>query len=157
MNPPNSAGAVVVDSNIIISICSKENSAETAREAIGDLAAAGCTFYAPGAIVAEVLYILCRKHADGQLSAPDFAQSMEMANKYLATILPPPHGDRALFNRAHELRQSYSCGDSTDCIFIALAEDLTKTGEPAEILTLDKKLVNVAKQASSVRVRLLSS
>jgi predicted nucleic-acid-binding protein len=61
MSQPSNSGAVVVDSNVLISICSKETSISTAKQALDDYAAKSWAFYAPGVIVAEVLFVLCRK------------------------------------------------------------------------------------------------
>ncbi len=157
MTPSSKPGAAVIDSSVLIAICSKETSAETARQAIADYAAAGWTFFAPGVIVAEALFVLCRKQSDGLLSATDYGQAVILLKKHLSPILPPPNGDAALIDRASEIRQGDSCAHSTDCIFIALAEQLAKAGDPVEILTFDKRLGNVAKSAAGVLVRLLPS
>lgn len=48
MSQANNPGAVVVDSNVLISICSKENSHATADQALAGYAAQQWPFYATG-------------------------------------------------------------------------------------------------------------
>jgi predicted nucleic acid-binding protein len=57
----------VIDSNILVSICSREPTHQTAKNALADYAAKGWRFYSTGAILTEVLYILCKKLQDGLL------------------------------------------------------------------------------------------
>ena len=55
-------GAVVIDANVAIAISSKEADREPkAKAELLRYSTAGHLFYAPGAIVAETLYILCGK------------------------------------------------------------------------------------------------
>jgi predicted nucleic acid-binding protein len=154
----NSAGAVVIDANVLISICSNEPSEATARAALADYTARNWAFYAPSVIVTEVLFALCRKLQDGSLSAASHKQAVEDFNgSYLPAISPPPNGDAALLLRAEEIRSGYSCLHSADGFYLALAEELTLSGT-AEFLTFDKRVVNVAaNNAPSVKVNLLPS
>lgn len=157
MTQPISAGAVVVDSNVLISICSKETSIATAQQALADYAAKNWRFYAPGVIVAEVLFVLCRKLSDGTLTATTYNEAIEMLKDQMVAILPPPSGDALLIQRAKEIQSGYSCLHSADCLYVALTEELTKSG-PAEFLTFDKRVVNVvANNAPTVKVYLLPS
>jgi predicted nucleic acid-binding protein len=72
-------------------------------------------------------------------------------------IRQSPQGDIRFILRAEEIRQGYSCLHSADGFFLALNEDLAKSG-PAEFLTFDKRVVNVAaSNAPSVKVNLLPS
>ncbi|MGH9897958.1 MAG: type II toxin-antitoxin system VapC family toxin [Pyrinomonadaceae bacterium] len=157
MSQPSNPGAVVVDSNVLISICSKETSLSTAEHAFVDYAAKSWVFYAPGVIVAEVLFVLCRKLSDGTLTYAAYDEAIEMLKDHMAVILPPPSGEATLIQLAKEIQAGYSCLHSADCLYIALAEELTKSGA-AEFLTFDKRAVNVAaKNAPLVRINLLPS
>ena len=70
-------------------------------------------------------------------------------------ILPSPRGDASLITRAEEVRSGYGCSRSADGIYIALAEDLSKTG-PTKLLTFDQDLENQVKQnAPTVSVHLI--
>ena len=154
----HSAGAVVIDANIWISICSQEPSAATARKALADYTAKNWAFYAPTVVITEVLFALCRKLQDGSLTAATHQQAIDdFRLSFLPAIAAPPKGDAALIVRADAIRQGYSCLTSADGFYIALAEELTVNGA-AELLTLDKRLVNVAaNNAPSVKVNLLPS
>jgi predicted nucleic acid-binding protein len=154
----SSAGAVVVDANIFISICSKEPTEGTARTALADYALRNWAFYAPNVIFAEVLFALCRKGADGTLDAASYKRCVDdFRLSFLPKLLPPPMGDAALYARAEEIRSGYSCPHTSDSFYLALTEDLAKIG-PAEFLTFDKRVVNVAaKNAPTVKVNLLPS
>lgn len=155
MSQPSNPGAVVVDSNVLISICSKETSVATAEQAFADYAAKNWIFYAPGVVIAEVLFVLCRKLSDGTLTAAAYDEAIEIFKDHMATVLPPPSGDATLIQRAREIQTGYSCLHSADCIYIALTEELARSGV-AEFLTFDKRVVNVAKNnAPSVKVTLL--
>ncbi|MGH9846721.1 MAG: hypothetical protein ACREEM_49105, partial [Blastocatellia bacterium] len=73
------------------------------------------------------------------------------------TISPPPMGDASLLLRAEEIRSGYSCLHSADGFYLALTEELAKSGS-AEFLTFDKRVVNVAAMnAPTVKVNLLPS
>ncbi|MGH9799388.1 MAG: type II toxin-antitoxin system VapC family toxin [Blastocatellia bacterium] len=155
MSQPNSSGAVVIDSNVLISICSKENSYSTAKQALADYSAKNWVFYAPGVIVSEVLFVLCRKLSDGSLTAAAYDDGIELLKDQLTMILPPPRGDAALVQRSREIQTGYSCLHSADCLYVALAEELAASGA-AEFVTFDKRVGNVAaKNAPTVRVNLL--
>jgi predicted nucleic acid-binding protein len=157
MSPPNSLGAAVVDSNILISISSKESTHTAAQTALSDYTTKGFIFYAPGVIVAEALFVLCRKLSDGSLAEADYDKAIEILKKHLEVIQPPPSGDVALVQRAKEIQKGYSCLHSADCLYLALTEELAKNGT-AEFVTFDKRVMNVAaKNAPSVKVNLLPS
>ena len=154
----NNPGTVVIDANILISICSRELSEATATAALADYTARNWAFYAPSVILTEVLFALCRKLQDGTIDAATHRKAVEDFNlSYLPAISPPPNGDAALLVRAEEIRQGYSCLHSADGFYIALTEELAKSGA-AEFLTFDKRTVNVAaNNAPSVKVNLLPS
>jgi len=151
----SSSGAVVIDANILISICSQEPTHATAESALADYTAKNWAFYAPGAILTEVLFVLCKKRQSGLIDALTYKKAVEDFNDYMSVILPPPSGDVALLLRAEEISNGYSCLHSTDGFYIALAEELTKSSV-AEFVIFDKGVVNVAaKNAPTVKVNLL--
>ncbi|MEP7338721.1 MAG: hypothetical protein ABI977_13370 [Acidobacteriota bacterium] len=128
-----------------------------AEDALDDYAAKNWAFYAPGAILTETLFILCRKQQDGSLTEAEHAEAVETFNDYMQGIRPSPQGDIRLILRNEEIRKGYSCLHSADAFYIALAEELAQSG-PAEFLTFDKRAVNVvASNAPSVKVNLLPS
>jgi predicted nucleic acid-binding protein len=152
---PSSAGAAVIDANILISICAREPSHQTAIDALADYGARGWVLYAPGAILTEVPFALCKKQQDGLLTAAEHQAAIETFNDYMQTIHPSLHGDIPFILRAEEIRRGYSCLHTTDAFYLALAEELAKSGA-AEFLTFDKRVVNVAaKNAPTVKVKLL--
>ncbi len=152
-----SAGAVVIDANILVAICAKEPREPTAKAALSDYTAKNWAFYAPGAILTEVLFILCRKLQSGEIDAAKHKKAVEEFNDYMSAILPSPQGDIGFILRNEEIRSGYSCLHSADAFYIALTEELAKSG-PAEFLTFDKRVINVvANNAPTVKVNLLPS
>jgi predicted nucleic acid-binding protein len=155
MNQPSSPGAVVVDANVLVSICSKEPTHLMAENALADYAANNWTFYAPGVIVGEVLFVLCRKLENGLLTEAAHGKAIEIFQDHMSVILPPPGGEAPLISRAEEVRSGYGCSRSADGLYVALTEELMKTGA-AEFLTFDKDVVNqIGKNAPTVKVNLL--
>lgn len=60
MSQPSNAGAVVVDANVLISLCTKEPlTFAQADAAFNDYGQRGWTYHAPNAVVSETLFILC--------------------------------------------------------------------------------------------------
>ncbi len=152
-----SAGAVVIDANILVAICAKEPGEPTAKAALADYTARNWAFYAPGAILTEVLFILCRKLQSGEIDGAKHRKAVEDFNDYMSAITPSPQGDIRFILRNEEIRRGYSCLHSADAFYLALAEDLAQGG-PAEFLTFDKRVVNVAaNNAPTVKVNLLPS
>jgi predicted nucleic acid-binding protein len=158
MTQPSSAGAVVIDANILVSLCTKEpQTFSQANAAFNDYAQKGWEFYAPNVIVGEAVFIFCRKLQLGQLTEAEHADSLDFLIDYTALISMPAGGDASLLPRAEEVRSGYGCSRSADGLYIAFAEQLAVQG-PAEILTLDGGFTNqVAKNAPTVRVNLLPS
>jgi predicted nucleic acid-binding protein len=151
----SSPGAVVIDANVLISICAKEPSHQIAENALANYANQGWVFYAPGAILTEVPFVLCKKFEGGLLTAVKYQEAIEAFNDYMQMIRPSPHGDIPFILRAEEISKGYSCLHSADSFYIALTEELAKSGA-AEFLTFDKRVVNVAvKNAPTVKVILL--
>ncbi len=156
MNQTNSPDAVVIDANVLIASCAREaTKLSQAEVVINEYAMNGVLFYAPGALIAEVLYILCKKQQEGVLGEESYREAIENLQDQMQAFFPSPRGDSALIARAEEIRNGYGCSHSTDSIYIALAEELAKTND-VELLTFDKGLEKqVAKKAPSVRVGLL--
>ncbi|MGE0132000.1 MAG: type II toxin-antitoxin system VapC family toxin [Blastocatellales bacterium] len=153
----SSAGAVVIDANVLVSICSREPTHQTAKTALSNYSARGWAFYAPGAILTEVLFILCKKLQDGSLSEAEHQKAVKVFDRYMQGIRPSPQGDIRFILRNEEIRKGYSCLHSADAFYLALAEELAKGGL-AEFLTFDKRVVNVAAtNTPSVKVNLLPS
>lgn len=150
------APAVVPDANILVALCSNEQfTFSIAEQAFEKYVQEGWDFFAPNIIVAEVLYVLCQKPAQGILTETEHKQSVELFINYMIAIALPEGGDSSLVKRAEEIRVSYGCSRSSDGFYIALAEELTKTRR-TELLTFDKGMINqAAKNASTVIVTLL--
>lgn len=152
MNKPDT---VVIDANILISIASKESVTHTIAELeLRNYANNGWNVVAPHIIVAEGLFALCQKFTSGVLSEVDYEKAVEDFNSYLS-VIELPLSDAFLFKRASELRENYGCSRSSDCLYIALAEELSKTRN-TEILTFDQGFSNqIIKNASGVKLRTL--
>jgi predicted nucleic acid-binding protein len=155
MTPSSSPKAAVIDSNVLIAICSKEPTFTIADHTLQEYAAKGFTFYAPSVIVSEALYALCNKLHSGTLTSITYDEAVENFQDQMAAILSPPHGEASLIRRAKEIRTGYGCSRSSDSIYIALAEELSGVG-PTKLLTLDQALENQVKHnAPTVSVHLL--
>ncbi len=148
--------AVVLDANILIALCSKENlTFQSAEKAFGEYIQNGWQFFAPNIIVAEVLYILCQKSSLGILTDAEHKRAVEVFEDYMTGVLLSENGESALIKRAVKIREGYGCSRASDSLYIALAEELTKT-RTTELLTFDKGFVNqAAKNAPTVNVTLL--
>jgi len=84
-----------------------------------------------------------------------YEDALKNLQDQMQAILPPPQGDAALIKRATDIRSGYGCSRSTDGLYIALVEELSKTGS-AEFLTFDKGAGNqIKKNAPSVTMNLL--
>jgi predicted nucleic acid-binding protein len=156
MTPTNLPLAVVTDANVLIAICSKEQQTyQTAKDALDEYARQGAEFFAPNAIVAEVLFVLCKKQDAGILSVAEHEKAVEFFQDYLTIITLSPDGEPALIKRAEEIRNGYGCSRTSDGFYIALAEELAKN-RPTEFLTFDAGFTNqTAKNAPSVTINLL--
>ena len=149
--------AVVVDANIAIAMCAKEDKKEAVAAAeIARYSSRGCDFYAPGVIVTETLYILCQQLQSGLLTPAEHAQAVGDFDILMSRVLPPPRGDASLIKRAEELRAGYGCSRSADGVYIALAEQLAQT-MTTTLLTFDKALsAQVAANSPTIKVHLLT-
>lgn len=156
--PASSVGSVVVDANVLIAICAREDDKfSKAETALKDCAARGSIFYAPGLIIGEVLYVLCGKLQNGLLTAGEHEKAVRSFQAQMNAILPPPRGDAALITRGEEIRNGYGCSRSADSVYLALAEELAQSGD-IELLTFDEDLQKqAAKNAPSVKINLLPS
>lgn len=154
--PSSAPGAVVVDANVPIAIAANEPGEPQATAAINHYLAQQYTFYAPGAIVAETLYVLCGKLQDGSLTAPEHAQAVQDFQLFMGMLEPPPSGEAALVLRAEAIRGTYTCRRSADGIYVALAEELAAT-KPTVLLTFDENMSKqAARHAPAVVVHLLT-
>ncbi len=158
MTPVNSpAGAVVVDANVPLAIVASEPGEPNASAAITRYAGLNYTFYAPGAILAETLYVLCCKMQDGNLTPSEHAQAIADLDAFMQMVKSPPNGESRLLLRAETIRGAYSCRRSADGIYIALAEALSAT-LPTVLLTFDEDMAKQAtKFAPTVSVELLTT
>ena len=145
--------AVVIDASIAIAISTREADREPLASAeLLRLSNAGYLFYAPGAILAETLFVLCHKLQNGLLTPVEHTQAIVDFGTLLLKILPPPNGEASLATRAEAIRSGYSCRRSADGIYIALAEELTTTMTTL-LLTFDQDMKSqVAQNAPPVTV-----
>ena len=157
MIPAINSSAVVIDANFLIVLCAKEpDTFALAREQMKFYGDNGYQPYAPGVLVAEVLFALCRKLSEGSLTPTEHNQAVTSLNIYLQTIAPPPSGDTALTLRAEAIRGTYGCSRSADGLYIALAEELAHS-VPTELVTFDVALAKqVQEVAPTVKVVLLA-
>jgi len=148
---------VVVDANVVIAICSKEAiTYPKAEHAFRSYARRAWDFCAPNIVVAEVLYVLCRKVADGVLTNGEHDLCVKAFEEIMTNVITPGGGDSTLISRAVEIRASYGCSRMSDSIFLAYAEKLT-VDRKVELLTLDTGMINhAAKCTPTVSVNLLT-
>jgi predicted nucleic acid-binding protein len=153
----NPARAVGIDASVTVAIAAKETDKEPqASTEIVRYSGLGYDFFAPGAVVTETLYVLCKKLESGALSAPDHAQAIQDFHAFMSKVFPPPNGDGALILRTEAIRGTYTCRGSADGVNIALAEELT-TVRPTVLLTFDEDMVKQANNnAPTVNVQLLT-
>ena len=157
MSPSSLQSAVVPDANVLVAICSKEAlTFPVAKTEFDQYVRDGWEFFAPNIIVAEVLYVLCGKLANGILTKREHEKAVEFFMDLMTAVSPPENGEASLIKRAEEIRETYGCSRASDSLYIALAEDLTKTRQ-TEILTFDKGFVNqAAKNAPTVQINLIT-
>jgi len=152
----NNLFAVVPDANVLIGLCAGEKDKfKTAETAFDDYTNKGYEFFAPNVLVAEVVFVLCQKLADGSLTRLEYETAVKAFKYYLSFIVLVPNGETSLIDRAVEIRDGYGCSRSSDAFYLALAEELAKTHD-TELLTFDKGFVNqAAKNAPTVKINLL--
>ena len=147
---------VVLDASLIIALCAKEpRRFDTAKAEVENHAQAGGLFYAPNVIVGETLYVLRRKLRDGDLTDIEHAQAVQSFYVRMTAVLPPPGGEVSLILRADAICTGLGPGRSADALYVALAEELSRTYE-TRLLTFDQGMSNeVARHAPDVTVHLL--
>lgn len=158
MNQASSSlpNCVVIDANVPIAIAANEPGEPNATSAINHYLANQSVFYAPGAIVAEVLYVLCGKEQEGSLTASEYQQAIEDFALFISMVNSPPGGDGSLVRRAAAVRGTYTCRRSADGIYIALAEKLAAS-HPTVLLTFDENMAKHAARVSpAINVHLLT-
>ncbi len=156
MTPTTNPPAIVIDSNVLIGICAKEKDKhQTAETAVEDYLTKGYEFFAPNVIVSEVIFVLCQKLSNGLLIQTEYDKAIESFKNYLSFIIFTPNGKADLVDRAIETIRGYGCSRSSDGLYIALAEEVSKNYD-TKLLTFDKGIINqVAKNAPTVKVHLL--
>lgn len=77
MSPMSIPNALIIDANLLISVCSKEPTAIIVQTELENYALNGWEFVAPNVIVAEVLFILCQKLQNGLLTPTNYNESIE--------------------------------------------------------------------------------
>ncbi len=114
--------AVVPDANVLIALCAKEkDKLQTAEAAFKHYTKQGYEFFAPSVLVAEVIFVLCQKLADGSLTQPEYDKAIDVFGDYLQGIELSPNGEASLLKRAVEIRFGNGCSRSSDSLYIALA------------------------------------
>lgn len=153
MSTPN---AIVVDANVLIAICSKEQDTyPIANAAFGQYAQSGWEFFAPNIVVAEVLFALCVKRQNGAIDQSEYDRAIELFRD-LMQIITTPDDEATLIQRAVEIRRSYDCKRTSDSLYIAFADQLGQTCV-SEIVTFDKGFKNqIASGAPAVSLNLLT-
>ena len=151
----STVNTVVVDANVIVSICSNERLTNPIAEAaIDSYAQAGWQFAAPSVIIAEVLFALCVKQQSGILTQAEYESAVESFND-LMLVVSVSDNESVLIKRAVEIRANYECKRSSDSLYIAYAEWLSSSGI-VELLTFDAGIKNqIAKSAPTVKLNLL--
>ena len=146
----------VLDASVAVALSAPEPGRDAAAQRLLDeYEAAGRTVYAPGVIVNESLYVLCKKLGRGELDATNHALAVGRLERLLAGVEPPPNGDRGLVAPTARLASGLTCNKTNDSIYLALAEQLANRGEEVEVVTFDAGLVRRADRLPGVAGRLL--
>lgn len=155
--PPNNSGAIVLDASVAIAIAAKEAGREPMVLAeLARYSQLGYSWFAPGVIIAETLYVVCGKKQRGELSGADYVTAISSFKKTVTSIIARPDGDWSLIARAEQIVAGYGCSHSADGIYIALAEDLAAT-RPTVLLTLyDVMSKQAARNAATINVQALT-
>jgi predicted nucleic acid-binding protein len=140
--------SVVIDASVVIAVCAKEaDKLANAEAKLKEYSVSGCHFYAPGVLIAECLFVFCRKLNDGVFSSADHGAAVLAFTKMIALINPPPNGDSHLIKRAEQIRSSLGCSRSADGIYLALAEELSEASS-TEVVTFDPGMQSQASASS---------
>ncbi len=148
--------AAVIDASVMTALCAKEP--ETYSVALAQMRSyvqEGRQAFGPGVLFAETLFGLCRKLASGLLTPDQHVLAVRHLVVRARGIRPPPNGDGGLVERAEQIRGTYGCSRSAVGLYIALAEQLTRS-QPTELVTFDAQMQSQAASAApTVTVRLL--
>jgi predicted nucleic acid-binding protein len=102
----NNGGLLVVDASAAVSISAREvGNYQVALARMQRYERDGRIAHAPGVIVSECLFALCRKLETGSLAAARHTITIRRLRHVLAALLPPPQGDASLAVRAEEIRR----------------------------------------------------
>ena len=155
--PVSKPPAAVVDACFIIGFCAKEVDKYSAAKAkLEEYANDGWQLFAPGVLVGEVLYVLCRKLQDGVIDSVGYNQAITTFIALMNGVCPPPFGDASLIRRAEQIRSGYGCARANDALYLALAEQL-KSDRHTKLATFDAAMKNHAvANAPSVDVDVLT-
>jgi predicted nucleic acid-binding protein len=150
------ANLIVVDANFVIGFCAKEPDKHAIITAeLTRFGANGAQVFAPGVIVSEALFVLCKKLEKGDIDTAQHNAAVTALSTMMRVISPPPDGEASLIARAEQVRHGRTCKRTSDAIYIALAEELARRGA-AELVTFDDGLMRLARaEAPTVNVRLL--
>jgi len=150
--------AVILDASFLIGYCAKEaNKFVPAQQELLQYAQSGWHLFAPGVLMAEVLFVLCRKAQDAILTPSEHAQAVASFAAIMKAVHPPPRGDTALIPRAEAIRAGFGCARANDSFYLALAEELA-VDRQVELVTFDDGWENQAKANSpGLKVRVLAT
>ena len=94
---------VVIDASVVIALCAKEpDKFANAETKINEYAGTGCVFYAPGAVIAECLFVFCKKLSAGKITPAEHGSAVTNLITMMGQIQPPPTGDKALVKRGRK-------------------------------------------------------
>ena len=99
----SSGCSVVIGARFAVALCAKEPGRyDPAKKYLAGHALAGSQLFAPGVILAEVLFAFCRQQEEGRLTPAEYAQAVTNFNSFMSTVLPPAGGDKSLVLRAEQ-------------------------------------------------------
>src|SRR5690242_19513922 len=123
--PPSNPASVVIDASFLVALTAKEPGREARAQArLAAYGAAGSQLFAPGVLITECLFALCKKVEAGLLTAAEHQQAVLSLTIFATTIAPSPGGEAPLIFRAEQIRVGYGCSRSADGLYLALAEAL---------------------------------
>jgi hypothetical protein len=93
--PSSSPPSVTLDASFLIGYCAKEPTKfARAQTELTRYSNDGWAFFAPGVILAESLFVLCKKLQDGSLTPVEHTQAVQSLEMILKAVKPPPGGKR---------------------------------------------------------------
>lgn len=155
MIPVSSPELVIIDASVVVSVVTKEQATHADIEnAIDKYIESGVDFVAPNVIIAEVIYALCKKLKNGDLTAAEHREALAAVRDLLENI-SLLDDEAGLMMRAVEIRGTYGCSRSSDSLYLALAESLANSNI-VELFTLDAGMAKqAARNAPTVKVKVL--